>query len=179
LKHRQYPKIWLPAAGCSGSIAASAYDLPARNGAVPNCYGTSYRFGALDFIKGGAQNPTALLHLKLPGDWVVGSPISASLYWLTGGIAQSVQWGVSAACFGDSTDVLNPTFVPLLAAPTVSGPAANTRTTTAFANIISLSPSCLTAGDRQMIVQIWRNNGDASTLKASLLGIELTVRRAP
>jgi len=172
-------RIWLPAAGCNGSIAASTYNLlGGRNGPVGNCYGTSYRFGALDFYKGGTQNPTALVHLKLPADWTLGSPIAASLYWISGGSNQSVQWGISVACFGDRDDVLNPTFTPLAAVTTVSGATANTRTTTTFPNIVGLSPSCVTAaGERELIVKVWRNNADASALKASLLGVELTLRR--
>jgi hypothetical protein len=168
----QIQRIYFPAAGCAGNVPSSGYDLSAiPNAPTAKCYGTSYRFGALDFA-GGATPQSANFHIKLPEDWTAKGSAEATIHWFTPSPeGNTARWQLSTACINDgTTDVLSPSFKPAPAQTYKSG--INLRTSTPP---ISLATSeCLTGS--ALVIEITGSSNDKSAT-LSLVGIEVTLRR--
>lgn len=162
-------KTYLPAAGCAGTSASSAYDLPATSAPVAACYGASYKFGALDFDD--TTGRTATVRLRLPGDW--SGSVDARLDWMVGASAVQGKWTLATACVADDEDALNPTFNAAQTIAQTSSVNGNARSTASQAG---LTVTGCSAGE-SLIVKVGRDTTDTSTATHSLLGVELTIGR--
>lgn len=166
--------IQLDAAGCNNATAASFWDLPTSNAAVPACRtGTNVQGGTLDFADG--QNLTAQRWIRLPTGWT--GNIDAVVDWQSSTTSGDVVWQIAIACSGDG-DSDDPAFTDdLFTADTTKG-SANQANDTA-SNTVTTTGSCA-AGDRARI-RIRRDSGDAGDTMAGtarLFGVHLTIRTA-
>jgi hypothetical protein len=169
-------KITLVAAGCNNTAAAPGWDVPSTNGPAASCFGTSpQRFGGLDFPD-GASALTSTTHLRLPSDWT--GNIDATFLWFSGSTStSSVVWTVATSCVADSEGLLSPTFNTTQTVSDANNATANTRNS---ASITSLTTTGCSPGET-LFLRIGRdptNGSDTLAATASLLELEITLRRA-
>jgi hypothetical protein len=168
----QPSKIWFVAASCNNATASPGFDLPTSNAATATCQGTNIRTASLDFADSATQS--AYFNFRLPDDWT--GSIDAKIKWSTGATSNSTEWDIASGCLTDGT-------TDATAGPTLNSP--NTVTTADSGTANSSNSSAITgltttgcAAGRLMYFKISRNNTDSNTVTASLLGVELTIRRA-
>ena len=170
-------RIEFVAAGCDGSIAAAAFDLPTANAPAKSCQGTSpHRYGVLDFADGAAQL-TANTRFLLPSDWTATGGADIKFIWSSGSIStNSIVWTVQTACVSDGEDSLNPSYNAVQTLSDANNAAANTRNS---ASITGITFTGCSSGET-LYVRIGRDPTSGSdTLAATglLHSIELTIRR--
>jgi hypothetical protein len=171
-------KFWLSAAGCNNATAAPSFDLPTSNAPTAACYGTSpQRFGALDFAD-GASALTSTFHVTLPADWTATGGVDLKYIWFSGSTStNSVVWTAQTVCVADGEDLLAPTFNAAQTVADANNATANTRNS---ASITGVTTTGCAAGET-MYFRVGRdptNASDTLAATASLLGVELTLRRA-
>ncbi len=167
-------KIWMPGAGCQNATATLFWDTPVSGAVVATCItGINTQKGVADFADG--VNLSMQQTFLLPGDFTGG--IDAKFKWLSSVTTGNVQWFIATACVADAeTD--DPAFNT--ASSIVDG-VKGTANQTNDASIIGIVTTGCAAGEL-MHVKVSRDatGGNASdTLAgiASLIGVELTVRR--
>jgi hypothetical protein len=168
-------RIFFPAAGCGANVPASGYDLPTGTNAAPkpNCYGTSYRFGALAFTNSASQQ-SASFYMKLPVDWTATNGMQAVLHWFVPGTTPTAaQWTVTGKCIGAGDNLINPS---LAAGTPVIYPSIGQNLLN-VTGVVTLSTDGCTAG-RVLLVKVAGNPTVAGTA-ISLIGVEITIRRSP
>ncbi len=167
-------KLWLPAAGVSGTTAGPCWDLPAATPAVAVAVaGTNVNKGALKFVDTG--NSYAEQTILLPSDWV--GAIDAKIIWYTTATTGNCKWSL-ATTFTDigaaATDD-----AAYNAAQTVTTAAPGTGSRIQNSAITSLTLTGSGAGFL-MHIKISRDGTDGSDTIAAdafLVGVELTLRR--
>jgi hypothetical protein len=169
-------KIEMVAAGCDGSSAASAFDLPTSNAPAKGCFGASpHRFGALDFADGSAL--TASARYLLPSDWTSSGGVDLKFVWFSGSTStNSAVWTVQTVCVADGDDVLNPSYNSVQTVSDANNASASTRNS---ASITGITMTGCAAGET-LFLKIGRdptNGSDTLAATVSLQSIELTVRR--
>jgi hypothetical protein len=94
-------RIWLAAAGCQNTTAATIWDLPTSNPATATCRTPSANTqrGLLDFAS--AATNIAFTTFQLPADWITGAGIDAEIIWQSTSTSGNVVWEISIACAGD------------------------------------------------------------------------------
>jgi hypothetical protein len=169
-------KVWLAAAGCSNTTAASFWDLPTSTPAVAACVtGTNIQKGVLQYAdtSGGFSAQNTIL---LPADF--SGNIDARIIWRTSATSGNAKFSLSTACTdvaASATD--DPSFNT---ASTVTTAAPGTTLQIQTSSITSLTKTGCVAGNL-LHVKLFRDGNDGSdTLGASLdvIGVELTIRRA-
>jgi hypothetical protein len=163
-------KRYFPAAGCTQTAAGPAMDTPTSNFPTANCYGTSYRYGALDFADSADQ--TASFHMELPADWT--GNLDVKLIWFTSSTSVSGKWTVATVCRAADEDLLNPTYN---AAQTITTTSSGTASAKTISSQTSVTMTGCAAGET-LIMKIGRDTTDTSTAIHALYGAELTYRRA-
>lgn len=161
----------IPAAGCNASTASSAWDLPSANAPLPTCYGTSYRFGTLDYDD--AANETATYHFQLPTGWT--GNVDLTVWGFTGGTSQSFKLTIATVCVATSSDILNPTFNATQTVTVTSPGTANQAFTFTQTNVTKTGCS---AGN-MMIMKIGRDTTDTSTDVLSITESDVSIRVTP
>ena len=161
----------VPSAGCNGSTPAAGWDLPSSNPATPDCYGTSYRFGALDYDDSASE--TATFHFQLPTGWT--GAVDILLWGFTSGTTQSFKATVATTCVATSESIVNPTFN---AAQTITQTSPGTTNQAfTFAQTGVTMTGC-SAGE-MAIFKMGRDNSDTSTALLALTEADLTIRVTP
>lgn len=163
--------LTVPAAGCNATTGANSWDLPTSSAPAANCYGTSYRFGALDYDDAG--NESASFHFMLPTGWT--GAIDYKAWGLVNGTSQSFKMTVATACIATSEDALNPTFNSAQTI-TQSSPGTANELFTFSQNTITTT-GC-SAGEI-MIIKVGRDTTDTSTATLSVTEVELAIRVTP
>lgn len=169
-------KIWLPAAGCANTTAASFWDLPTSTPAVAACVtGTNTQKGVLQYAdtSGGFSAQNGLL---LPSDW--SGNIDASIIWKTSATSGNAKFSLSTICTAvNASETDDPAFNT---ASTVTTAAPGTANRLQTSSITSLTVTGCAAGEL-LHLKLFRDGGDAAdTIGASLdvIGVEITIRRA-
>jgi hypothetical protein len=169
-------KIEFQAAGCDGSTASAAFDLPTSSAPAKSCQGTSpHRFGTLDFADGSAL--TSSVRFLLPSDWTSTGGIDIKFIWSSGSTStNSVVWTVQTACVADGEDTANPTYNSAQNVSDANNATANTR------NSVSQTSITITgcAAGETLYMKLGRdpNNGSDTLAATALLhSVELTIRR--
>lgn len=166
-------KLWLPAAGCTGTTAGTIWDLPSSNPAVAVCtVGSNTVQGTLDFAD-GANTLSAQYTWHIPADWT--STISVRFKWFSSVTSGDVVWQLATACVADA-ETNDPSFNT---ASTVTDTTKGTTNQTNDASISSLTTTGCAAGEL-MHLKVSRdptNGSDSLGGTARLIGIELTYRR--
>jgi hypothetical protein len=170
-------KIEFQAAGCDGSTAASAYDLPTSNAPSKSCQGSSpHRYGVLDFAD-GATALTANVRALLPSDWTATGGVDIKYIWSSGSTStNSVVWTVQTSCVADGEDIANPSYNAGQTVADANNAAANTRNS---ASISGITMTGCSAGE-SLFLKIGRdptNGSDTLAATALLHSIEITIRR--
>lgn len=169
-------KVWLPAAGCANTTAASFWDLPTSTPAVAACVtGTNTQKGVLDFAdtSGGFSAQNSFL---LPADFT--GNIDARIIWSTTATSGNVKWSLSFICTAvDATETDDPAFNTASTVITAAPGTANRLQTS------SISSATITgcAANEFLHVKAFRDGNDGSdtiSATARLIGIEITIRRA-
>lgn len=167
-------KIFLPAAGVSGSTPAPFWDLPASSAPVAtNVVGSNVHKGVLSFPDSG--NSYAEMTLLLPDDWT--GAIDAKIIWYTTATSGNCKWFL-ATSFGN-TNASETDDNAYNTAQTVTTPAPGTANRVTSSSITSLTATGAGAGDL-MHLKISRDGTDSNdTIGAAalLVGVELTIRR--
>lgn len=164
-------EFWFPAAGCNNATSGEAWDLPTSGAPTSACYGTSWRFGALDYAN--AADSVAYFHFRLPTGYTGNVDFAARAF--VNGTSQSVKLTVKTICVATSEDILNPTFNAAQTITVVSPGTANQQFE--FAQTSLTMTGC--AADELLIVGVGRDTTDTSTLTFSVVGAKLTVRITP
>jgi hypothetical protein len=99
---------YFTAAGCNGSTATGAFDLPTSSAATATCIGTTTTTGFLVFADGSTQVATA--HMRLPDDWVSTSFGIKLTYSGSVSSTSTMDWRVSTACVADDADPTSPSY---------------------------------------------------------------------
>lgn len=172
------PKIEFISAGCDNATAASAFDLPTSNGPTKTCFGTSpHRFGALDFADGASALTSSIRYL-LPSDWTSTGGVDIQLIWFSGSTStNSAVWTVATVCIGNTEALIAPTYNATQTVADANLAVANTRNS---ASITGITITGCAAGE-SLFLKIGRdptNGSDTLAATASLLSVELTMRRA-
>lgn len=168
--------LWLPAGGCNGSTASTAWDLPTSNPAVAACRtGTNTTKGVLEFAD-GANALTAQWHELLSEDWT--GTIDASIVWQSGSTStNNVVWQLAIACSTDGASD-DPAFTDNVFTADANKATANQYNYTS-ANVITTTGSC--AAWSMMHVRVKRDPAHASdnlAATAQLVGVSLRLREA-
>jgi hypothetical protein len=158
-------------AGGSGGIPSSGFDLASTNAPTPNCYGTSYPFGVLDY--GDSANSFAYVRFVYPAG---ATSIDADLYYLVPATTQATKFTIATVCIGSGADELNPTFNT---AQTLSSTSSGTSNTLTIVSQAALTVTGCTAGTTEMILKVGRDTTDTSTQTLSLRGLRLTAHISP
>lgn len=165
-------KVWMPAAGCDDVTAALLWDRKPGEGVTASCItGTNITKGVAVFPDG----VVSILQqtLLLPSDWT--GVVDARLVWLSTAISGSAMWHIATGCAADdeTDDNFN-------ADVSVTDAAKGTTGRLNFATLPTLvTTNCAVA--EVMHVAVYRNGSDAGDTmlgSASLVGVELTLRRA-
>ena len=156
---------WKIPAVCNNATATAIWGLPTSNAPAPTCYGTSYRFGTLDYADAG--NTTAVFSFPLPAGWT--STIDINLSAFVNGTSQSVKATIATVCVPTSSDILNPTFN---AAQTVTVTSPGTANQRFLFTQTSVTTTGCSAGNL-MLFKIGRDVTDTSTLTYSIAGAEI------
>jgi hypothetical protein len=163
--------MWFSAATCNNATAGAAFDLPTSNAPTPTCYGTSYRFGTLDFAD--SANQSATFTYDLPTGWT--GNIDADVRWFVNATSQSVKITIATVCVATSADILNPTFNAAQTVTTTSPGTANQLTSSAQTAVTTTGCS---AGNH-LVVKVGRDVTDTSTSTISIVGVQLVLRWTP
>lgn len=166
---------WIPAARCDNATASSPeWSFPTSNPAVPACQtGTNTQFGTLDFAD-GVSALSAQWHTMLSSDWT--GTLTAKFKWFTSATTGNVVWQIQTICVANA-ETSDPAFNT---ASTVTDAALGTTLQTNDASITSVTITGCAAGE-WMLVKVTRdptNGSDTLAASASLMGVELTLRRA-
>jgi hypothetical protein len=161
----------IPSAGCNNASGSSAWDLPTSNAPAPNCYGTSYRFGALDYDD--AANETATFHFALPTGWT--GAVDITLWGFSNSATQQFKATVATVCVATSADILNPTFN---AAQTITVTSPGTVNQAFNFTQAGVTTTGCAAG-KMMILKIGRDTTDTSTNTFSITEADLSIRVTP
>lgn len=164
-------EFWFPSAGCNNATAGEAWDLPTSNAPTATCYGTSYRFGALDYAD--SANTTATFHFRIPTGFTGNVDFAARAF--LNATSQSVKLTVATVCIATSEDMLNPTFNSAQTVTTTSPGTANQQFE--FAQTSMTMTGC--AADELLVVKVGRDTTDTSTTTFSVVGVKLTFRITP
>src|SRR5262249_52428051 len=167
-------KLWFPGAGCVGGTAGLLWDTGASNAPTASCVtGTNTIKGVADFPD--AVNVSMQTTTLLPADW--SGNIDAKFKWVTSGTSGNVQWFLATICVADAeTD--DPAFHTASSViDTAKGPPNQTNDAT----ITSVTVTGCAAGEL-LHLKVSRdatggNASDTLAATASLIGVELTVRR--
>jgi hypothetical protein len=162
---------YFAAAGCAQGIPSSGFDLPSTLFPIPNCYGTSYAFGTLDYAD--AANTFAYVRFIYPAG---ATSVDADLYYLVPATSQATKFTIATVCIGAGADELNPTFNT---AQTLSSTSAGTSNTLTIVSQAALTVTGCTAGTTEMILKVGRDTTDTSTQTISLRGLRLTAHISP
>lgn len=169
-------KTWFAAAGCNNATASSFWDLGTSLAPTPTCKNSS---------SGAAQNASldfpdsdgmffAQSTMMLADDFT--GTVDAKVRWLAAATSGDVIWNVSTICVADGeTD--NPAFN---AVSSVTDTAKGTTLQSNDATITTVTITGCAAGEL-MHLKVSRDrttSGDTITGVVSLLGLELTTRRA-
>lgn len=166
-----YPRLataYLPAAGCNNVTAGAAWDLPTSNAPTATCYGTSWRFGTLDY--GDSANQTATFAMTLPSGWTGSLDISVAA--IVNATSQSLKVTVATACVSASEDLLNPTFNSAQTLTVTSPGTANQLFY--FTQTTATVTGC--AASDVMIIKVGRDVTDTSTSTLSVVGAQVAIR---
>ncbi len=163
--------IVIPAAGCNATTGANSWDLPTSSAPAANCYGTSYRFGALDYDDAG--NESATFHFMLPTGTT--GAIDFVAWGFVNATTQSFKLTVATVCIATSSDAFNPTFNSAQTITQASPGTANQLFT--FSQTSITLTGC--AAGRQLVVKVGRDTTDTSTATLSLTEADLAIRITP
>jgi hypothetical protein len=159
---------WIPFAGCNATTAGAAIDLPSSNAPTPNCYGTSRRFGALDYAD--SANSTGTFSFPLPTGWTGNVDFTTRAF--ANASSQSFKLTVATACVATGEDTLNPTFNTAQTITTTSPGTAN--------QLFDFSQNTLTmtgcSVGETLIIKVGRDVTDTSTATFSAIGAFVTIR---
>jgi hypothetical protein len=161
----------IPAAGCSGSTPSNAWDLPSSTAPAADCYGTSYRFGGLDYDD--AASETATFHFQLPTGWT--GAIDIAIWAFTSGTTQSFKATIATTCVATSESIVNPTFN---SAQTVTQTSPGTTNQAFTFSQTGVTTTGCSAGE-MMIFKIGRDNSDTSTALLTMTEADVTIRVTP
>lgn len=169
-------KVWLPAAGCSNTTAASFWDLPTSTPAVAACAtGTNTQKGVLQYAdtSGGFSAQNGFL---LPSDFT--GTVDANIIWKTTATSGNAKFSLSTICTAvNATETDDPTF-NTASTVTVAAPGTANRLQTSPITTVIIT-GC--AAGELLHIKLFRDGNDGSdTLAASLdvIGVEITYRRA-
>lgn len=169
-------KIWLGAAGCVNTTAASFWDLPTSTPAVATCVtGTNTQKGVLAFAdtSGGFSAQTNFL---LPADWT--GTIDVRIVWSTSATSGNVKWSVASISTAiDATETDDPAFNSYSTVTTAAPGTANRLQTSAITGLTITGVSV----SELLHLKIFRDGNDAAdTVSATvnLVGVEVILRRA-
>ena len=162
---------YVAAAGCAQGIPSSGFDLPSTLFPIPNCYGTSYAFGALDYAD--SANTFGYVRFVYPTGT---TSIDADLYYSVPATTQATKFTIATVCIGSGADELNPTFNT---AQTLSSTSSGTSNTLTIVSQAALTMTGCTAGTTEMILKVGRDTTDTSTQTLSLRGLRLTAHVSP
>lgn len=164
--------ISLQVAGCSGTTAGSALDLPTTNAPAPTCHGTTYTSGTLDYDHSASEK--ASFSFRLPTGWT--GAIDIGLDWYTSATSGSNKWTIETACLVEGTTAAgSPSFNSAQTVTTTSAGTTNVLTRSAQASVTTTGCG---AGDI-IIFRIGRDVSDTNTAIDSLQNIDVTVRVTP
>lgn len=170
-------KVFLGAAGCTNTTAASFWDLPTTTPAVAACStGTNVQTGTLDFAdtSGGF---TAQTSFQLPEDLT--GTVDATITWKSTTTSGNAVWQIATSCTNtDATEVDDNAFN---AYQTVTTAAAGVASRVQSSTITSVTLTGCSAGDiLHLSVKRDGNHASDSMTGATLrmAGLLLTLRRA-
>lgn len=163
--------LWSNSAGCNNATAGATWDLPTANAPTPNCFGTSWRFGALDYAD--SANTTATFSFVLPTGWTGATDFIARAF--INSTSQSVKLTIATICVATSEDILNPTFNTAQTVTVTSPGTANQQFE--FAQTGLTTTGC--AAGELMIVKVGRDVTDTSTVTFSVVGAGISIRITP
>jgi hypothetical protein len=161
---------YFPAAGCAQGIPSSGFDLPSTLFPIPNCYGTNYAFGTLDYAD--AANTFAYVRFVYPAG---ATSVDADLYYLVPATTQATKFTIATVCIAAGSDELNPT---PNTAQTLSSTSAGTSNTLTIVTQTALTITGCAPGN-EMILKVGRDTTDTSTQTLSLRGLRLTTHISP
>lgn len=168
-------KVWLPAAGCVNTTAASFWDLPTSTPAVANCVtGTNIQKGVLTYAdtSGGFSAQNGFL---LPTDFA--GTVDANIIWRTAATSGNAKFSLSTICTAvNATETDDPAFNT---ASTVITAAPGTTLRLQTSPITTVTITGCSSGEL-LHLRLFRDGNDGSdTLSASLdvIGVEITIRR--
>jgi hypothetical protein len=157
-------------AGCAQGQPFTVFDLPSTSAPTPNCYGTSYAFGSLDYAD--AAPSTSSVRYVIPGGT---NTQDIDFYWFVNAASQQVKWTVAVACIPAGNDELNPVFLSAQTITSTSAATANTMTIATLTNLVMTG--C--ASGQEEILKLGRDTTDTSAATASLRGVRLTNHITP
>lgn len=169
--------IWivLPAAGCSATTPASAFDLPTTSAAVADCLGTTNTTGVLDYADGSTTGAT--VHFTTPSDWDTSKNLDITVYY-TGdtGSTSNIRWQVTTSCVADGQDTLAPSYNTPSAANSAGPSTPGLRKSSAFTNVDKTNCS---AGETMWIKaeRVGADAGDVYTGVGQLIELGIKLRR--
>lgn len=163
--------IWTDSAGCNNATAGNSWDLPTTNAPTPTCYGTSLRFGALDYAD--SANQSAFFTFPLPTGWTGNIDFTAKAF--VNATSQSVKLTIATICVAVSEDILNPTFN---GAQTVTVTSPGTANQMFDFTQTSVTTTGCAAGE-MMTIKVGRDVTDTSTATFSVKGAQVTLRVTP
>ena len=158
-------------ADCAQGIPSAGLDLPATNHPNPNCYGTSYAFGALDYDDGA--NETGYLRFMWPAGI---TSMDVTLYYSVPLTTQATKLTIKTVCLAAGSDVLNPTFNTV---QTLSSTSAGTANTLTAVSQTAITATGCAPGTSEIVVGFGRDTTDASTATVSIRGVYLVPHIAP
>lgn len=168
-------KVWLPAAGCVNTTAASFWDLPTTTPAVAACVtGTNIQKGVLQYAdtSGGFSAQNGFL---LPTDFT--GTVDANIIWKTTATSGNAKFSLSTICTAvTAIETDDPAFNT---ASTVVTAAPGTANRLQTSPITTVTITGCAAGEL-FHVKLFRDGNDGSdTLSASLdvIGVEISYRR--
>jgi hypothetical protein len=166
-------RIWLPAAGCSGSTASTGWDLPSSDAMTAVCLTGANTNKGVGQFPDGATPASAQNTVSIPAEWT--GDVSARFRWLTTATAGAVVWQIATACAapGESDD---PAWN---AASTVMGTAPASASALTDTVITAVGVTGCAPGEL-MHLRILRDPSAASdTLAATalLVGVEVSFSR--
>jgi len=171
-------KIWLPAVGCLSTTGSLLWDTLATNAQTATCSAgsteTTMMRGVADFPDSDGDFSLQQT-IALPDDWT--GALDAKIKYRTTATSGNTVWQVATACRADAE-------VDDVAYNTASASAADAaKGTTNQLNDVSITGITTTgcAAGELMHFKVFRNRTHASdsiTGVVSLVGVELTLRRA-
>lgn len=173
-------RVWLPAAGCNNTSPASFWDLPTSSPAVATCdTGVNVQKGVLVYNE--ASNLSAQQTIALPPDWTPTGGVDITIYYKASTNTGQVVFQLSNACAavaGSNTDDPALTNTDSTAGTNVPGTAGNVGIVTKT----GLTMTGCNAATRYLwhlkLARDGANGGDTTGANISVIGAEITFRRA-